>query len=156
VIPEHGWVEFDGLIELMPWGRNVYTILRLEATLEAAARAAGTRRVEGTLEEVSVNAGLNRADVVPQAFMYVGKGLQRRLGLRAGGVVHCRLRPADPDEVPIAEDVYRALADGGRLTAFERRTAPERRRLLQPIEEAAKADTRQRRTAALLRSLPPA
>lgn len=29
--PEHGWVEFDALIELMPWGRNVYTIVRLQA-----------------------------------------------------------------------------------------------------------------------------
>jgi hypothetical protein len=156
VIPEHGWVEFDGVIELMPWGRNVYTILRVEGRLEAKARAAGTRRVEGTIEGVTVNAGLNRADVIPEAFIYVGKSLKRRHGSRAGDVVRCRLRPVDPDEVPLADDVHRALADGGRLTGFERRTPAERRRLLQPIEEAVKAETRQRRILALLSSLPPA
>lgn len=32
-----GWVEFDALIEPMPWGRNVYTILRLDETLTGRA-----------------------------------------------------------------------------------------------------------------------
>ena len=152
---EHDWIEFEALIELMPWGRNVYTIIRLDELLEDAAKAAKTRRVEGTIEELPVNVGLNRADILPQAFMYAGKGLQRRLGARPGDVVHCRLRPADPDDVPLADDLQLALTEAGRLAAFERQTPAERRRLLQPIELAATPETRQRRTAALLRSLLP-
>lgn len=150
-----GWVEFDALIEPMPWGRNVYTVLRLDETLEAAAKEAGTRRVEGTIEDVAVNVGVNRADVIPDAFMYVGKSLQRRLGSRPGEVVRCRLRPADPTTVPIADDILQALSAAGLLAAFQRKTPAQRRRLLQPIEEAATSATRQRRTAALLSSLPP-
>jgi hypothetical protein len=149
------WVEFDALIELLPWGRNVYTIIRLEKALETAAKVAGTRRVEGTIDDVPVNVGVNRADVLPDAFMYAGKGLQRRLGTRPGDVVSCRLRPADPDEVPLADDVLRALADADRLDAFQRKRPADRRRLLQPIEDAARSEIRQRRITALLRSLPP-
>ena len=149
------WVEFDALVELIPWGRSVYTIVRLDRALEEAARAAGTRRVEGTIDDVPVNVGVNRADVLPDAFMYAGKGLLRRLGARPGDLVDCRLRPADPDDVPLADDVHRALADAGRLEAFERRSPAQRRRLLQPIEDAVKVETRQQRTAAMVRALPP-
>jgi hypothetical protein len=47
------------------------------------------------------------------------------------------------------------LADADRLDAFQRKQPPDRRRLLQPIEDAARPETRQQRIAALLRSLPP-
>jgi uncharacterized protein YdeI (YjbR/CyaY-like superfamily) len=87
--------------------------------------------------------------------MYAGKGLRRRLGTRPGDVVSCRLRPADPDEVPLADDVHRALADADRLAAFQRKRPADRRRLLQPIEDAARPETRHQRIAALLRSLRP-
>ena len=149
------WVEFDALVEVLPWGRNVYTIIRLQKALERAAKAAGTRRVEGTIDDVPVNVGVNRADVLPDVFMYAGKGLQRRLGVRPGDVVSCRLRPANPDEVPLAHDVHRVLADADRLDAFQRKRPADRRRLLQPIEDSARPETRQQRIAALLRSLPP-
>jgi hypothetical protein len=43
--------------------------MRLERSLETAAKNAGTRRVEGTIEELPVNIGVNRADVLPDAFM---------------------------------------------------------------------------------------
>jgi hypothetical protein len=149
------WVEYDALLELLPWGRNVYTILRVEQTLEQAAATDRTRRVEGTIEDLPVNLGVNRADVLPDAFMYAGKSLQRRLKAAPGDVVHCRLRPADPNEVPLPDDVHRALTRAGRLAAFDTKSPSERRRLLQPIEEAARPETRQQRTAALLRTLPP-
>jgi hypothetical protein len=149
------WLEFDAIVDVLPWGRSVYTIIRLERPLEAAARAAGTRRVEGTIDEVPVNVGINRTDVTPDAFMYVGKALRRRLAVDPGDVVCCRLRPADPDDVPLPEDVHRALAEGDRLSSFERKQPSARRRLLQGIEDAAKPETRQHRIEALLRSLPP-
>jgi hypothetical protein len=149
------WVEFDAVIEVLPWGRSTYTIIRLEQVLADAAKGAGTRRIEGTIEGVSVNVGVNRADVLPDAFIYVGKGLQRRLGTRSGDVVSCQLRPADPDDVPLADDVRHALVDADRLDAFQRKRPADRRRLLQPIEEAARPETREQRITALLRSLPP-
>lgn len=149
------WVEFDALVEPLAWGRNVYTVIRLDASLEAAARAQRTRRVEGTVEDLEVNVGLNRADVIPDAFAYVGKGLQRRLGVTPGDVVRCRLRPADPDHVPVPPDVRDALTDAGLLDAFEARPPAERRRLLQTVEEAARPETRRRRIDALLRDLGP-
>ena len=102
---EPEWVELTALLEAMPWGRSIYTILRVNRSLEEAARAAGTRRVEGTIDDVPVNVAVNRADVLPDAFIYAGKPLQRRLGARPGDLVHCRLRPADPDDVLLAEDV---------------------------------------------------
>jgi hypothetical protein len=152
---EPDWVEFDAVVESLPWGRNVYTVLRLEQALQHAANTSQTRRVEGTIDDVPVNVGVNRADVIPDAFMYAGKGLMRRIGARPGDVVHCRLRPADPDDVPLADDVHRALADAGRLDVFNGKTPAQQRRLLQPIEDAAKAETRQQRTAALVRALSP-
>ncbi len=146
-------MEFDAVVEVMPWGRNVYLVLRVDATLDAAVRAARTRRVEGTIDGVEVNVGVNRADVIPDAFIYAGKSLLRRLGAEAGDLVHCRLRPADPDDVPLAEDIERALSDAGLLDAFARRTPAQRRRLLQPVEDAARAQTRQQRIEALVRAL---
>lgn len=81
----------------------------------------------------------------------------RRLGARTGDVVRCRLRPADPDEVPVPDDVHRALADAdadaGRLTTFEGRTPAERRRLLVPVQDAVRPETRRQRIAHLVRSL---
>ena len=150
------WTTFDSPLELLPWGRNTYTVLVLDERLEAAVAAEGTRRVEGSIDAIEVNLGVNRADVTLRPFMYVGAALQRRLDARAGDMVTCRLRPADPDHVPVPADVHSALDDARRLDAFESRRPAERRQLLQPIEAAAAEATRRRRIAALVRALPPA
>lgn len=145
-----GWVVFDALVEPLVWGESTYTIIRLDGALVQAATEQRTRRVEGSIEDVEVNVGLNRADVVEDAFMYVGGSLRRRLGVTPGEVVRCTLRPADPDHVPLPGDVREALTAAGRLGAFERRRPAERRRLLQPVEDAARPETRARRIAALV------
>lgn len=152
---DSGWTEFDGLLELLPWGRNTYTVLYLDDALQNAVVAAGTRRVEGRLDEVPVNLGVNKADVTPRTFLYVGAALQRRLDAGAGDVVACRLRPADPDHVPVPADVRAALEAAGRYEAFTRRRPSERRQLLQPIDDAVQESTRRRRIEALIRALPP-
>ncbi|GAB7037270.1 MULTISPECIES: YdeI/OmpD-associated family protein [Catenuloplanes] len=51
-------------------------------------------------------------------------------------------------------DVRAALAAGGRDAGFARCRPAERRRLLQPIEDAVHALTRRRRIEALVRALP--
>lgn len=147
-------VDFDAPLELLVWGRNTYTVLYLDELLEDAVSRAATRRVEGTLDDVEVNLGVNRADVAPRPFCYVGAALQRRLDARAGDVVTCRLRPADPDHVPLPDDVRTALEEAGVLDAFLRRRPADRRRALQPVDDAARESTRRARIAALVRSLP--
>jgi hypothetical protein len=151
--PGARWVEFDAPLELMAWGRNVYVVLFLDERLERASADAGTRRVEGRVDEVEINLGINRADVADRPFVYVGPALRRRLGARAGDVVACRLRPADPDHVPVPVDVRAALESAGRQRAFDSLRPAERRRLLQPVDDAALSATRQRRIAALVSSL---
>lgn len=152
--PDDGWIEFDGPLELLLWGRNTYTVLYLDDLLRDAVTAAATRRVEGHLDTVEVNLGVNKADVAPRPFLYVGAALQRKLGARAADVVACRLRPADPDHVPVPADVQVALDGSGRTDAFAGRRPAERRQLLQPIEDAAQETTRRRRIEELVRALP--
>jgi len=149
------WVEFVAPLEPLVWGRNTYTILPVPPRLEEAAAAAGTHRVEGVIEDEEVNLAINRGEVTPRPFLYAGASLQRRLGARAGDAVACRLRPADPDHVPVPADVHAALEAAGRLAAFETRRPAERRRLLMPVLDAARPDTRARRIAALVRELAP-
>jgi hypothetical protein len=147
-------VRFSAVVEPMPWGRNVYTVVKVPDELATAARRESTRRVEGSIAGCEVNVGLNRADVVPESFIYVGRGLQQRLGVHAGDLVECVLAPADPDEVLVPDDVRDALEAAGKRDLFESRPAPERRRLLVPVEGAARPATRERRIAALVASLP--
>ena len=73
--------------------------------------------------------------------------------MRPGDVVECRLRPADPDEVPMPDDVATALADAGRTDAFERLRPAQRRRLLATVEFAASDATRTSRIHDLVRGL---
>jgi hypothetical protein len=154
MVEEPPWVAFDAIIEALPWGRSVYTIIRVPPALETVAGMTGTRRVEGTIDDVRVNLGINRADIVDQAFMYAGKALQRRLGAGTGDLVSCRLRPADPDDVPLDDDVRRALADAGRLHAFLALEPARQRRLLHPISAAVRPQTRRQRLESLIESLP--
>jgi hypothetical protein len=57
---ESRWVEFDAPLELLPWGRNTYTVLYLHDRLKGLVAAARTRRVEGRLDEVEVNSASTR------------------------------------------------------------------------------------------------
>lgn len=148
------WTTFDAVLAPLEWGRNVYTVVVVPEALVERARAEGTRRLDGWVDDVEVNVGIARADVMPDAFFYAGRPLQRRLGLRPGDAVRCRLRPVDPDVVPIPDDVATALAAvPSAEAAFAARTAPQRRQLLVPVESAATAPTRARRIQELVRSL---
>lgn len=146
---------FEAVLEPLTWGRATYTILRVPAALVDAAATWPTRRVAGTIEDAPVNLALNRADgaLLAAPFVYAGASLQRRIGLRPGDVAAVALRPVDPDLVPLPRDLRAALLDADLLTAFEARRPAERRRLLVPIEDAAREDTRARRITALVRQV---
>lgn len=151
-MPRGEWA-FDAIVEAVAWGRSTYTLIRIPEPLVEAAREAGTRRVEGTVDGVPVNLAITRAPVVDQPFVWAGRSLLRRLGAEAGAVVECRLRPVDDEVVPTPADVAARLADAGVLDRWESLPPTERRSRLYPIESAGRAETRARRIDALVEHL---
>ena len=141
---------FEAVVEPFTWGRNTYLVLRVPDELAAAARGLGTNRVAGTMDGADVNVGLNRAPDLPEAFVYVGDSMRRRLGVTAGDVVECVLAPADPDVVVLPEDVEEALAEAGALDRWEALRPGRRRALLVPVEGARRPETRARRISDLV------
>ncbi|OZF39360.1 hypothetical protein CH294_07800 [Rhodococcus sp. 14-2483-1-1] len=148
-------IRFDGVLEPLTWGKSTYTIIHIPTRLVEAAMRWPTRRIDGSIDGLSLNLGINKADpdVMPGSFVYVGAGLQRRLGVAAGDLVSCEFEPADPDLVPVPEDLARAMEDAHCTAAWERRRASERRQLLMPIDNAARPRTRAERIARLVGSL---
>ncbi len=145
-----GVAAFSAVVEPMAWGRSTYRVIRVPDSLVDAARAAGTRRVAGTVDEVEVNLALTRNDVVDDHYLYAGASLLRRLGVRAGDVVDCVLAPVDPDEVAVPGEVVDALEGAGLAGQWEALAPSTRRRLLQPVQSARRESTRADRVAVLL------
>ncbi|OZC67511.1 hypothetical protein CH276_03365 [Rhodococcus sp. 06-470-2] len=148
-------IRFDGVLEPMTWGKNTYTIIRVPTGLVEAAERWPTRRIDGSIEGSSLNLGLNKADsnVMPGSFVYIGAGLQRRLGIRPGDLVSCEFEPADPDLVPVPKDVAEAMEAAHCTSVWERKRPSERRQLLMPIDNAAREQTRAARVARLVKLL---
>ena len=146
---------FDGVLEPLTWGKNTYTIIRVPTRLVEAAERWPTRRIDGSVDGLSLNLGLNKADsnVMPGSFVYIGAGLQRRLGVRPGDLVSCEFEPADPDLVPVPQDVAEAMEAAHCTSAWERKRPSERRQLLMPIDNAAREQTRADRVARLVKQL---
>ena len=135
-------MRFDAYLEILR--RRDATSTRSSRSLTSSPSWHEKHRQEGlkgTWTRSPCNVGLNGADVIPETFIYAGSALLKRLGARAGDVFACTadLAPADPDLVPVPEDVAHALEAAGRRDAFERKPASERRRLLAPLESAARA-----------------
>ena len=147
------WIEYEAPLRPLEWGRNTYVVLAVEPSLADAATQAGTRRVEGLIDQHEVNLGINRADVSTDPFLYVGAGLRRRLDVSVGDLVGVRLRPADPDEVLVPDDVLTALDTARAVEAFDDLRPAERRRRLASIDDAVQEATRLRRIDALVREL---
>ncbi len=145
-------IRFDGVLEPMTWGKNTYTIIRVPTRLVEAAERWPTRRIDGSIDGLSLNLGLNKADsnVMPGSFVYIGAGLQRRLGVHPGDLVSCEFEPVDPDLVPVPQDVAEAMEAARCTSAWERKRPSERRQLLMPIDNAAREQTRAVRIARLV------
>ncbi|PWK60163.1 YdeI/OmpD-associated family protein [Roseicyclus mahoneyensis] len=147
------YITFDAVIEPLDWGGTIYTIVRLPP--EVLAALGPTRRVEGEFADHPVNLAIARApvDVIDGAFLWSGKSLLDRTGLRPGEGFEARLRPASDDMVEVPRDVVTALRSGGALAAWERLTPGKRRGHLHRIETAKRAETRAARIAGLVRDL---
>ena len=140
------WVDFKARFETITWGRATFTILPLPEN--AVAALGPTRRVEGEIDEHTVNLAITRAPPVEGAFLWAGQGLLDRLGVVPGQAVAVRLRPAPGDAVDVAPDVADALLAGGVTAAWAALTPGKQRGLLYQIDTAKTAPTRQKRLAA--------
>lgn len=147
------WHSFEAAIEPLEWGRAVYTILRLPPDVAEALVRAGARRVEGEIAEHAVNLALTKAPVVDGIFLWAGKSLIDRIGVRPGERVEIRLRPAPDDVVDMPADVTAALLSHGALGPWEALTPGKRRGLLYPVTTAKTAQTRTKRIANLIADL---
>jgi hypothetical protein len=146
-----GWVAFEGRVEALEWGRSTYTILRLPPDVE---RALGpVRRVEGEIADHPVNLAITRAPVVDGAFLWAGRSLLKRVGINPGEAVEVRLRPANDDQVELADDIALALRVAGLTADWAALTPGKRRGFLHRIETARTAPTRTKRIAELLAGL---
>jgi hypothetical protein len=145
------WVEFDGFIEPMEWGRSTYTVIRVPSDCVVALEVRG-RRVEGLIDDVPVNLALTRSPAIDGVFLWAGKSLLRRLRVVAGDSVHVRLRPADPDAVSVPDDVASALESSSSQGRWGQLTPGRRRALLARVDSAATRRTRARRIDELIRT----
>jgi hypothetical protein len=141
---------FEGTIESVEWGRSTYTILRVPDRIATIWAAAKVRRVEGEISEHPVNLALTKAPVVRGIFLWAGKSLIKRLGVKPGDRLEIRLRPAVDDQVDTPEDVALALRKSGASAVWEALSAGKRRGLLYSIELAKTAPTRSKRINALV------
>lgn len=146
-----GWVVFEGAVEPVIWGKATYTILRLPD--EAVAALGAARRVEGEINEHSVNLALSRAPAVEGVFPWAGASLLDRLGIVPGEPLEVRLRPAPDDQVDTPEDVAAALRAAGATAVWEGLRAGKRRGILYQIGTAKTAPTRAKRIEAMIQSL---
>lgn len=85
-------VTFEGHKDPLTLGRSTCSILRLP---EPAVQGLDKRsRIEGDIAKHPVNLALFRAPVGAEVFLWTGQSLLDRIGIRPGGPVEVRLRPA--------------------------------------------------------------
>ncbi len=144
------WLEFEGRITPLEWGRATYTILRLPSDVAETLAARKARRVEGEINDQPVNLALSRAPVVDGVFLWAGQTLLDRLSAEPGEPLEVRLRPTSADIVDTPDDLAAALRTAGASAAWEALTPGKRRGLLYKVETAKTAPTRAKRIAALV------
>ena len=145
------YVTFEAMIVPMEWGDAVYTVLPLPPDVAAALQ--GAKRVEGEFEDHPVNLAVTKAPAIDSPFLYTGKSLLDRTGLRPNAPFLARLRPADPNTVDVPHDVHNAVRSGGVMDAWEALSPGKKRGALHQIERAKRPETRLKRIAALIRTL---
>lgn len=144
---------FTAIIEPVLWGTATYTIVRVPDEIAEAAKAHGTRRVSGTIDDTPINLAITRAPVVAGPFLWAGKSLLRKAGLHEGDLVEVRVHLAEADHVDVPGDVTSALAAANALGAWEELSAADRRRKLYAVESKRTPHSRGAAIAALVAML---
>ncbi|MGL5810113.1 MAG: YdeI/OmpD-associated family protein [Nocardioides sp.] len=147
------WAEFYAAIEPLEWGDSTYTIIRVPAEVVEHLSAGQVRRVEGVIEGVEVNLALTKAPVVDGLFLWAGKSLMRRLGVKPGEPLQVRLRPVETDRVDIPDELATRLDELGITEMWQQLSPGRRRSLIYPIEQARTPSSRSKRIEALVEQI---
>lgn len=150
VVTEGGSWEFRGRVDVIDYGRMVYTVLYLPAAL-ARELDRPRLRVHAVIDEIDVD-GAFQPSGDGRRYLLLSKRVLKQLGKAPGDVVEVRFSIADTDHVEIPDDVRVAL-QGKAAVAFAALTAGKQRAVLAPVAAARTAPTRQKRIAALARGL---
>jgi antitoxin component of MazEF toxin-antitoxin module len=144
------YIAFTGRIEMLEWGKATYTIVRLPDEVAEQLASDGAKRVEGEINDHTVNLAPTRAPVLDGTFLWTGRSLLERIGLAPGDEVEVRLRKAPDDEVELPDDLALALRAAGASHLWEALTPGRRRGMIYQIGTAKTQATRDRRIARLI------
>jgi hypothetical protein len=91
-----------------------------------------------------------RATLVPMGGgrhrLYINTGMRRGAGVDVGDTIDLELElDEEPRDIPVPEDVARALREGGAQEAFEGMSPSRRREFLVWVLDAKRPETRERR-----------
>ena len=143
------YVDFEGRVIPMEWGDSTYTVLPLPPEVVSALADARRVEVEGEINDYPVNLAITKAPVLDAPFLWTGKSLLDRADIEPGDVGEVRLRPADPNEVDVPDDVALALRAAGLSQKWEAWTPGKKRAALHKITSAKREATRLKRIADL-------
>ncbi len=155
-----GYYQFTctGPLTLHALGTYTYRVLFCDPELEAALpfkKGTPRLRIDGELEGIPVSLAWQPSRGGPH-YVMVSPELCKQAGVKVGDEVTLRFNLADPNRVPLPEELEQLLRESGEGTALWEAQTPGRRRSLMHLVESAKSPaTRARRAAealALLRS----
>ena len=147
------WIEFDGLIVPMEWGKTLYTVLPLPNDVHQTLEAQGARRVDVELNDVPFNMALTKAPVIDQVFVYTGKTVLAEAGIEPGERIDVRMRKSDPSKVEVPKDARLAFRQAGVADQWSMLTPGEQRGMLHRVTSAKREATRKARIAKLIAEL---
>ena len=148
------YLEFEGRIVPMEWGKSVYTVLPIPTEIATTLEAEGAKRVEGEINDHPVNLALTKAPVIEGLFLWAGKSFLDEVGITPGEMLDVRLRKADESIVEIDDDIVLALRQAEATDRWAALTPGKQRGLLHGIKTAKRADTRIKRIAKMIEALP--
>ena len=139
------WIEFEGRVAPMVWGKNTYTILPIPPDVIDQLALGGGKRVELEINDQSFELSLTKAPVLAETFVYTGKRILTATAVTPGELLSLRIRGSDPNKVDLSDDVRAMLIAGEVLAAWEALSPGKRRGLLHPIQTAKRPETRRAR-----------
>ena len=139
------WIEFEGRVAPMDWGKSTYTILPIPPDVIDQLALGGGKRVELEINDQSFELALTKAPVLAETFVYTGKRILTATAVTPGELLSLRIRGSDPNKVDLSDDVRAMLIAGEVLAAWEALSPGKRRGLLHPIQTAKRPETRRAR-----------
>ena len=121
------WIEFEGRVAPMVWGKSTYTILPIPPDVIDQLALGGGKRVELEINDQSFELALTKAPVLAETFVYTGKRILTATAVTPGELLSLRIRGSDPNKVDLSDDVRAMLIAGevfGGMGGFITRQTP--------------------------------